>query len=300
MINKILQGDCLELFKTIPDDSFDVSFADPPFNLNKKYNSYKDKLSEQEYIDWCDLWLSEMVRVTKPTGSIFIHNIPKWSIHHASHLNKIADFKNWISWKALSGPPNKKCLQPGHYVILYYAKDGKQNKSYPIRSPHLRCRKCNYLSKDYGGKKYLIHPFGPKLSDVWTDLFRIRHKKKRDIHPCQLPPHLLERIILMSSDEGDIIFDPFLGTGTTAIASKKLGRRYCGFEKDKNYLKIAEDKINKETSSSKLGNSWVSYHLNKVITIRDKDWEDIEKSYNIPIFKNDIEHISIKMEENSF
>ena len=76
--NKILQGDCLELFKDIPDNSIDVTFADHPFNLKKKYNSYRDTKELQDYLEWCRMWISEMVRVTKPTGSIFVHNIPKW------------------------------------------------------------------------------------------------------------------------------------------------------------------------------------------------------------------------------
>lgn len=76
-LNRIIQGDCLELFKNIPDNSVDMTFADPPFNLQKKYTSYKDNLEFQEYLDWCEKWIVEMVRVTKPTGSIFVHNIPK-------------------------------------------------------------------------------------------------------------------------------------------------------------------------------------------------------------------------------
>ena len=102
--NIIHQGDCLELFRDIPDDSIDVTFADPPFNLNKKYNSVKDRMALKEYIDWCEKWIAEMVRVTKPTGSIFVHNIPKWLTYYADILNGLADFKHWISWDAPSPP----------------------------------------------------------------------------------------------------------------------------------------------------------------------------------------------------
>jgi len=75
-----------------------------------------------------------------------------------------------------------------------------------------------------------MHPYGPLISDVWTDIHRIRHKKRRDEHPCQLPIPLLERLILMTTDEGDIILDPFVGTGTTAIAAKRLGRKYIAID----------------------------------------------------------------------
>ena len=86
-LNKIIQGDCLKLLKEIPDNSVDMTFADPPFNLKKKYNGYKDSLEFKEYLDWCDKWISEMVRVTKPTGSIFVHNIPKWLTFCVKLLN---------------------------------------------------------------------------------------------------------------------------------------------------------------------------------------------------------------------
>ena len=76
--NKVLVGDCLDVLAQLDDNSVDVSFADPPFNLNKKYKSYKDRRPTSEYLSWCRDWLTELVRVTKPSGSIFIHNIPKW------------------------------------------------------------------------------------------------------------------------------------------------------------------------------------------------------------------------------
>ena len=76
--NKIIRGDCLSILKKIPDKSVDITFADPPFNLKKKYSQYKDLKETEDYLNWCNDWMSEMVRVTKPTGSIFVHNIPRW------------------------------------------------------------------------------------------------------------------------------------------------------------------------------------------------------------------------------
>ena len=184
LTNQIIQGDCLKSFAEIPDDSVDMTFADPPFNLKKKYASSYDSLEAGEYLDWCNHWMFEMVRVTKPTGSIFVHNIPRWLTYHSAYLNSIAQFRHWISWNAVSIPLGKT-LQPAHYGILFYAKDTEQNKFYEIRYPHSRCRKCNYLHKDYGGKKDTLHPFGPLASDVWSDLNRIKHSKYRDDHPCQ-------------------------------------------------------------------------------------------------------------------
>ena len=103
LINKAIQGDCLEVMRKIPDNSVDVTFADPPFNLKKKYNIYYDEHECQEYLSWCQDWLNEMVRITKLTGSVFVHNIPKWLIYFGSYLNEIAIFRHWIAWDAM-GP----------------------------------------------------------------------------------------------------------------------------------------------------------------------------------------------------
>lgn len=279
LINKIIQGNCLEIMKQIPDNSIDVTFADPPFNLKKKYNSYYDKHEVDEYLSWCKKWLYEMVRITKPTGSIFVHNIPKWLIYFASYLNEIAIFKHWIAWDAM-GSPLGKTLLPNHYGILYYVKSEKF-KFYDIRMLHKRCRACHYILQDYGGKKSQMHQFGPLVSDVWTDIHRIRHKKRRDEHPCQLPIHLLERLLLMSSDEGDIIFDPFIGTGTTAIAAKKLGRKFIGIDIDPKYVEIANKKL-EDVKPMIINGCYVSNFLDKVITIRDKDWDKIKDAFVIP------------------
>jgi site-specific DNA-methyltransferase (adenine-specific) len=258
-----------------------MTFADPPFNLKKGYNSYKDSLKFQEYLDWCSIWISEMVRITKPTGSIFVHNIPKWLIYYANLLNKSSHFKHWIAWDAPSSPMGKS-LQPSHYGILFYTKQEKGSKLYELRYPHKRDRKTGFLQKDYGGKKDLLHPYGPLVSDVWTDIHRIKHNSKRDPHPCQLPVHLLDRLILMTTDEGDTVLDPFSGTGTTAISAKRLGRNYIGFELDSKYVDISKEKLSNTLPDFKIGNSCVSFYLNDVITIRDKDWIEIKEYFDIP------------------
>ena len=285
--HKIIHGDCLKVMRQIPSDSIDISFADPPFNLNKKYASYLDRREFDDYLQWCRQWIHEMVRITKPSGSIFVHNIPKWLTFYTGFLHEVAEFRHWIAWDAPTAPMGKT-LQPGHYGILYFAKERSKNRFYEIRYPHRRCRKCGYLLKDYGGKKAKLHPFGPLVSDVWTDIHRIRHNKHRDPHPCQLPVHLLERLILMSTDAGDIVFDPFIGTGTTAVAAARLGRRVVGIDIDKKYVDITRDKLKQEHPISKIGGSWVSFFCGELITIANKDWEQLATYFRIP---PDVKHI---------
>ena len=292
LINQIVQGDCIEIMRQIPDETVDVTFADPPFNLKKLYSNYNDKKSAEEYLAWCKDWITEMVRITKPTGSIFIHNIPKWLTYFVGYLNDIAIFRHWIAWDAM-GSPLGKTLLPNHYGILYYVKS-KDYKFNDIRSLHKRCRKCGLILKDYGGKKDQLHQFGAIISDVWTDLHRIRHKTRRDEHPCQLPVPLLERLLLMSTDEGDVVLDPFMGTGTTAIAAKKLGRQYIGIDIDHKYVEITKDKLI-NTKETKLGDSYVSIYLNKVATIRDKDWDNIKDYFEIADEPLELEKTAIKL-----
>lgn len=251
-LNEILCGDVIEEMKKIPDNTIDMTFADPPFNLNKKYGNYKDKRSSEEYVKWCEQWLNEMVRITKPTGSILVHNIPKWLIYYANYLNKIAIFKHWIAWDSMSAPLGKTLL-PAHYGILFYTKIPKGFKFHELRAPHKKCRSCGEMIKDYGGKKDQIHPHGTLLSDVWADIHRIRHSTRRDAHPCQLPEPLLERLILMTTNENDVVLDPFIGAGTTALAAKRLGRNYIGIDIDPKYKKIIMDKIKKVNYRSSNG-----------------------------------------------
>jgi site-specific DNA-methyltransferase (adenine-specific) len=279
-LSQIIHGDCLKALRAIPDESVDMTFADPPFNLNKKYNSYRDHRELDDYLDWCREWLSEMVRVTKPSGSIFVHNIPKWLTHYATFLNEHADFKHWIAWNAL-GMPLGRSLMPTHYGILFYAKDKRQQKFYEVRHPHRRCRKCNVLHKDYGGKKSLLHPFGPLVSDVWSDIHRIKHAVRRDKHPCQLPEPVLERLILMSTDEGDTVLDPFAGTGTTVVAARKLGRNGIGIELDANYAAIGRERLAQAQPTSRIGDIWVSRSHEGLATVRDDDWEALSQ-YFVP------------------
>jgi len=292
-INQIIQGDCLEVMKNIPDNSVNITFADPPFNLKKRYNGYKDNKEFNAYLAWCKQWIYEMVRITKPTGSIFVHNIPKWLTYYSSFLNDSTYFKHWIAWDAPSAPMGKT-LQPSHYGILYYVKNLKKSKFYEIRYPHKRCRKCSYLLKDYGGKKASLHPFGPLVSDVWTDIHRIKHNKYRDEHPCQLPIHLLERIILMSTDENDIVLDPFVGTGTTVISAKRLGRRFIGIDIDETYVNITKNKLSKESPNSKVGDVWVSFYLDEIATIRNIDWVKLARYFLTPENIKEIDFTKIK------
>ena len=116
LYNVIHQGDSLEILRQYPDESVDLVFADPPYNLDKAYSVYDDGQSDQKYINWCNEWLAEYARILKPTGSLFVLNLPHWAMHHAHFLNQRLYFQNWIVWDALSEPRGK--IMPAHYALL--------------------------------------------------------------------------------------------------------------------------------------------------------------------------------------
>lgn len=272
LIGKVHTTDCIELMQSMKKGSVNMIFADPPFNLSKKYKSYNDNLDFDEYMKWTESWLVESARVLRDDGTLFLYNIPKLLSHTTPILNRILEFRHWIAWNS-NGQPLGKTLQPAHYGILFYSKT-RNNKFYDIRAPHPKCAKCDSYLKDYGGKEHLRHPFGYQISDVWSDIHRVRHSSKRiSNHPCQLPVHLIERLILMTTDENDVVFDPFCGGGSAAVAAKQMGRRYIGAEIDEYYAQASNEKYQSAERVVGKNGEYLSIHLGKIISMRNVDYE---------------------------
>lgn len=229
---KLYRGDCISFLKTIEDESFDLVFADPPFNLSKTYLSdINDNLALEDYISWTEDWLTECVRTLKEGGSLFLWNIPKWNTYFSSFLNKRLNFRHWISADIKFSLPINNRLYPSHYSLLYYVKGPTTKTFHPDRLPMEICPKCYADLKDYGGYKDKMNPKGINLTDIWTDIPPVRHKKyKRRKEANELSIKLLDRIIEMSSNKGDLIFDPFGGSGTTYIVSEIKERNWIGIE----------------------------------------------------------------------
>lgn len=220
-----------------PDARFDLIFADPPYNLEKDYGNSDDDLKDQEYISWCDTWLDLCAQLLKPDGTLYVLNLPKWTFFHATLLCKRLWLQRWIAWDALSDPRGK--VMPAHYGLLVYTKHPNEFTYNPI-NPIPKMDQC-FRSKCIRNRPPVVPT--EELSDIWYDIHRIKHRRDRDAHPCQLPLKLLERVVQISSNPGDIILDPFLGTGTTAIAAKGLGRHYVGIDIDSKYREIALTKL---------------------------------------------------------
>ncbi len=229
---RLFQGDCLDLMPNMDDESVDLIFADPPFNLNKLYPSkIDDNLKEERYLEWCEKWAGECIRILKPGGSLFIWNLPKWNTHMSAYLNDRLCFRHWIAVDIKYSLPIQGRLYPSHYSLLYYVKGEKPVTFHPDRLPMEICPHCMGDLRDYGGYKNKMNPKGVNLTDVWFDIPPVRHAKyKRRKDANELSIKLLDRIIEMASDEGDLVFDPFGGAGTTYSVAEIKKRKWMGIE----------------------------------------------------------------------
>ena len=229
-------GDSLKLLKKLESKSVDMIFADPPYFLSGdgitcsggkmvsvKKGKWDEKVSIKEKHNFNKKWIRLCKDVLKNNGTIWIsgtmHNI--YSIGMALEEEGFKIINN-ITWKKLNPPPNISCRCFVHSTetILWAMKDDKKSK-----------HKFNYKQmRELNGNK--------QMKDVWETSLTKPSEKKCGKHPTQKPIELLEKIILASTDENDLILDPFNGSGTTGIVANRLNRKYIGIEREKEYLNI--------------------------------------------------------------
>jgi site-specific DNA-methyltransferase (adenine-specific) len=237
----LYKGDCLALLSAVDANTIDCIFADPPFNLGKSYGSdtITDQLPDEAYLKWTRQWLDECIRVLKLGGSLFVYHIPRRLIQIASYLDSFGnmEFRDWIAVKMKNGFPIKNRLHPAHYGLLYYTKRGNKPRFHVIRIPSPVCRHCGGLIRDYGGyrKKYKTLKGNKnvpliQLDDIWDDTTPNIHRKSRPKGINELPLTVSERAILISTNRGDILLDPFAGGGSTLYAAQTQGRYWIGSE----------------------------------------------------------------------
>ena len=247
IFNKIKNGNSIEILKRIPDKSFDLVFADPPYNMqigekltrpdDSKVDGVNDKWDQfdsfNHYDNFCKTWLNECKRILKDNGSIWVigtyHNIFRLG-YHIQNLNYW--ILNDVIWRKNNPMPNFKGTRftNAHETLIWASKNKKSKYTFNYQS--LKC-----FNDDLQMRSDWILP-------ICNGKERLKKNGKK-IHSTQKPEALLHRIILATTNKGDTIFDPFLGTGTTAVVAKKLGRKYFGIEKDKKYFESAKKRINK-------------------------------------------------------
>jgi site-specific DNA-methyltransferase (adenine-specific) len=223
--------DCLKLLSHTQDEVVDSVFADPPFNLGKNYGSgFSDRFLKSEYMDWCELWISECSRVLKPGGAFFVYALPEHAYKLAQMMERTLSFRHWIALTMKGTFPRGRKLYPAHYALLYFAKGIPKTFNHH-RIPVKKCRHCGKDVKDYGGHRKYLNPQGLNLTDFWEDTSPNRHKNSKfraGINELKLM--IPERAILISTNPGDIIFDPFGGGGSTYEAAQQHDRLWIGAE----------------------------------------------------------------------
>jgi len=252
--NKIICGDCIELLGRAKEPFADLVFADPPFNIGYQYDKYHDKVEKNNYIAWTKDWMAACVRALKPHGSFYI----AIGDDYAAHVRIIGEelkltIRNWIIWHYTFGQQTKQKFARSHTHILYFVKDAK-----------------NFVFNDRAVRvlsdRQLIYKDGRADSrgkipnDTWNDYSRVcgTFKERQGWHPCQMPELLLARIIAASTNPGDLVLDPFIGSGTTAAVALQLGRDWCGIDISQNYVdnagkRLAElEKLQRRTSGDSL------------------------------------------------
>jgi len=239
--HKIYWGDALQVLSgEIPDASINLIFADPPYNIGKDFNGRKDKwTSDESYREWCYHWLDLCVKKLKPTGSLYLMAATQNMPHFDIYLSKRLHILSRIVWfYDSSGVQAKKYFGSLYEPILFCVKDKKQ---YTFNADDI------LVEARTGAERKLIDYRKPVPSvyntkkvpgNVW-EIPRVRYRMDEyENHPTQKPIALLERIILASSNPGDLILDPFSGTFTTSFVAKKWGRQSIGIEIEEEYIKI--------------------------------------------------------------
>ncbi len=223
--------DCRDLLPELEPESFDLVFADPPFNLDKDYGEGSDDdRPEEAYLSWCTEWIDDIVELVKPGGSLFLYNLPKWNTHLAHYTSQYLTLRDWITVDIKFGLPIPNRLYPSHYSLLYFVRGDSPNTFDPDRLPIDTCPHCGGEQNDYGGYKSKMNPKGVNLTDVWDDIPPVRHNKHLNRDANQLSIKLLHRVVGMATEEGDRVLDPFGGAGTTYAAAELMEREWVGTE----------------------------------------------------------------------
>lgn len=238
--SKIILGDAIEVLASLPDESIDLIFADPPYNIGKNFNGIKDKWeSEEEYLKWCYRWLDLCIKKIKPDGSFYVMTSTQAMPYFDLYLrNKLAILSRIIWYYDSSGVQAKNYYGSLYEPILFGVKD-KNNYTFNAQDILVEAKTgAKRKLIDYRKSTPTVYNSEKVPGNVW-EIPRVRYRMDEyENHPTQKPVALLERIILASSHPGDLILDPFSGTFTTSFVAKKLNRRSIGIEINEEYVKI--------------------------------------------------------------
>ena len=240
--------DCLEAMAILPDQSINLTVTSPPYNIGKEYENL---LPLDDYINWCEKWITEVYRLTLYDGAFWL-NLGYLSIKNRAKAIPIS-YLLWdkipfyliqeIVWNYGAGVAGSKFFSPRNEKFLWYVKNPE---AYTFNLDDIRDPNVKYPNQKKNGK-IRVNPLGKNPTDVWefpkVTSGQNRSSKERTAHPAQFPSAVIQRIIKASSHENEIVLDPFLGSGTTAMVALDLNRLVIGFEIRQDYCDIAANRI---------------------------------------------------------
>ncbi|MBR1600844.1 MAG: site-specific DNA-methyltransferase [Alphaproteobacteria bacterium] len=242
--NKIVWQDTFYALRYLPDSFVDLMVVDPPYNLTKNFGNRTFKqMQSDDYCKWLDKWLSKIKRILKPNASLYICTDWRSSIMLPQIACKYFVLQNRISWEREKGRAArnnwKNCLED----IWFYTNSSEYK--FNLSAVKMQKKVIAPYHDNKGAPKDWYEKEGTKIrytapSNIWTDItIPFWSMSENTEHPTQKPEKLIAKLILASSDEGDMVFDPFVGSGTTAVVANKLGRRYLGIERERKYVALA-------------------------------------------------------------
>ncbi|MEQ1704788.1 MAG: DNA methyltransferase [Rickettsiales bacterium] len=266
---RLYHGDCLSVLETFPDNSIDLIFADPPYNLSNdgftcqagkmvsvnKGHWDKSRGIEEDYA-FNIAWLDACRRVLKPNGTLWVsgtyHNI-----YSCGHALKTLGYHilNDICWFKPNASPNLSCrfFTASHETLLWVKKDKLAKHTF------------NYLDmKDGEFRGDPLKVSGKQMRSVWSIPYTPQSEKTLGKHPTQKPILLMERVILSSSNIGDIVLDPFCGSGTTGVAAIKNSRKFIGIEKEAQFIELSEKRLGAVSTKNQINNPSMKAELDEI------------------------------------
>ena len=239
MENRVFNCDLFDVLDSLPERFVDLMIIDPPYNLTKEFNGLKfNKRNNEAYVEYLEQWFPRLIKTLKPTASVYLCGDWKCSAAEFTVLDKYLTVQNRIVWQREKGRGAKRnwknCTEDVWFATVsdsyYFDVDAVKMKRRVLAPYRVDGKPKDWQETDDGAFR-MTHP-----SNFWDDIsIPYWSMPENTDHPTQKPEKLLAKLILASSKPGDLVFDPFLGSGTTAVVAKKLGRKYCGIELNAQY-----------------------------------------------------------------
>lgn len=292
ILNRVINQDIFEVVEFLPSKFIDLLFIDPPYNLAKTFNTRSFRqMSVKQYMEWMDSWLQKMIRLLKSTASIYICG--DWRSSSAIHLlcEKYFIIRNRITFEREKGRGAKKNWKNNSEDIWFCTVSN--NFTFNVDSVKLKRRviapyRDNGIPKDWteeeDGKYRLTYP-----SNIWTDItIPFWSMPENTPHPTQKPEKLLAKIILASSKEEDIVFDPFAGVGTAGVVAKKLKRKFVMIEIDEEYCLYALKRLDMAEKDNTIQgySDGVFWERNTLKDMKNRNSGQLKSRDELPLFSN--------------